>query len=194
ICSSMKQVAHIRQISLALRVRFGEPREIDPPWPRRRRGGAITLFTFPAPDRLAAGSGDELRKSAVGFREKNLLGTARLLSNGEVDLKSMRELPDADLREALCALPGVGAKVANCVMLFAYDRLRAFPIDVWIERVLRERYFSRAGKLNAARLRSFTERYFGAHGGYAHEYLFHHARKTGGRRAVGAEGVLPARK
>jgi N-glycosylase/DNA lyase len=76
----------------------------------------------------------------------------------------------------LCELPGVGAKVANCVMLFAYERLRAFPIDVWIERVLREKYFPRARKLNAARLRAFTEGYFGDHGGYAQQYLFHHAR------------------
>ena len=48
-----------------------------------------------------------------------------------------------ELRARLCELPGVGAKVANCVMLFAYERLRAFPIDVWIERVLREKYFPR---------------------------------------------------
>jgi N-glycosylase/DNA lyase len=80
----------------------------------------------------------------------------------------------------------VGAKVANCVMLFAYERLRAFPIDVWIERVLREKYFPRARKLNATRLRTFTEKYFGDHGGYAQQYLFHHARmaktKTKGKR------------
>ena len=53
-------------------------------------------------------------------------------------------LPDDELRAELCALPGVGPKVANCVMLFAYERLRAFPIDVWIERVLRRNIF-RAG-------------------------------------------------
>ncbi len=63
-------------------------------------------------------------------------------------------------------------------MLFAYERLRAFPIDVWIERVLREKYFPRARRLNAARLRAFTEGYFGNHGGYAQQYLFHHARTS----------------
>ena len=88
-------------------------------------------------------------------------------------------------------LPGVGAKVANCVMLFAYERLHAFPIDVWIERVLREKYFPRARKLNAARLQAFTEEYFGEHGGYAQQYLFHHARmnktKSEGKRKSGKE-------
>jgi hypothetical protein len=73
-------------------------------------------------------------------------------------------------------LPGVGAKIANCVMLFAYERLRAFPIDVWIERVLREKYFPRKGKATVQRLREFSETYFGEHGGYAQQYLFHYAR------------------
>jgi N-glycosylase/DNA lyase len=166
ICSSMKQVAHIRQISKKLRERFGEGRRID--------GWAV--HTFPAPQRIAASSEKELRKCALGYRAKNLLVTARLVANGEVDLEKLAMLSDADLRQALLELPGVGAKVANCVMLFAYERLRAFPIDVWIERVLREKYFPRARKLNAGRLRAFTETYFGEHGGYAQQYLFHHAR------------------
>jgi N-glycosylase/DNA lyase len=168
ICSSMKQVAHIRQISLNLREEFGEPREID----------SHIVLTFPAADRIAQSSEKELRKCALGYRAKNLLGTARLVANGDVDLEKLAALGDVNLRARLCELPGVGAKVANCVMLFAYERLRAFPIDVWIERVLREKYFPRARKLNAARLRAFTEGYFGDHGGYAQQYLFHHARMS----------------
>jgi 3-methyladenine DNA glycosylase/8-oxoguanine DNA glycosylase len=81
------------------------------------------------------------------------------------------------LRASLCELPGVGAKVANCVMLFAYERLRAFPIDVWIERVLREKYFPRKRKMTGTELRHFCESYFGQNGGYAQQYLFHYARK-----------------
>jgi N-glycosylase/DNA lyase len=76
----------------------------------------------------------------------------------------------------LCDLPGVGAKVANCVMLFAYERLRAFPIDVWIERTLKQQYFPRKRKVTAQQLREFCDGYFGEHGGYAQQYLFHHAR------------------
>jgi N-glycosylase/DNA lyase len=67
-------------------------------------------------------------------------------------------------------------------MLFAYERLRAFPIDVWIERVLRDQYFSGSNKPTAAQLRDFASRHFGEHGGYAQQYLFHHARKTARRR------------
>jgi N-glycosylase/DNA lyase len=168
ICSSMKQVAHIRQISQKLRARFGEPREAN---------GAV-VRTFPSAERIAVSSEKELRKCALGYRAKNLLSTARQLASGSVDLERLSQVSDADLRARLCELPGVGPKVANCVMLFAFERLSAFPIDVWIERVLREKYFPRARKLNAARLQAFTGEYFGAHGGYAQQYLFHHARMT----------------
>jgi N-glycosylase/DNA lyase len=166
ICSSMKQVAHIRQISRKLRERFGERQQVDDHF----------VYTFPNAARIAASSEKELRECALGYRAKNLLATARQVASGNVDLDALTILSDVDLRRRLCQLPGVGAKVANCVMLFAYERLRAFPIDVWIERVLRERYFPRARKLNAGRLRAFTEKYFGDHGGYAQQYLFHHAR------------------
>jgi N-glycosylase/DNA lyase len=177
ICSSMKQVAHIRQISKALRERFGVAHGID----------RYAVHAFPSPQRLAESSEKELRECALGYRAKNLLGTAQLVASGDVDLEQIAALSDVDLRGRLCQLPGVGAKVANCVMLFAYERLRAFPIDVWIERVLRENYFPRARKLNASRLRVFTEEYFGENGGYAQQYLFHHARKSArGDRTVEA--------
>jgi N-glycosylase/DNA lyase len=166
ICSSMKQVAHIRQISKALRERFGVARKID----------NYVVHTFPSAARLARSSERELRKCALGYRAKNLLATARLVSSGVIDLEASSALSDVDLRKKLCRLPGVGAKIANCVMLFAYERLRAFPIDVWIERVLREKYFPRTKKVTAQRLREFCETYFGEHGGYAQQYLFHHAR------------------
>ncbi len=166
ICSSMKQVAHIRQISKALRERFGVARKID----------NYVVYTFPSAARLAKSSETQLRKCALGYRAKNLLATARLVSSDAIDFEASSALPDVDLRKKLCRLPGVGAKIANCVMLFAYERLRAFPIDVWIERVLMEKYFPRTKKVTAQRLREFCETYFGEHGGYAQQYLFHHAR------------------
>ena len=99
--------------------------------------------------------------------------------SGDADLEQWSTLSEETLRARLCELPGVGAKVANCVMLFAYERLRAFPIDVWIERVLRQKYFPNQQKVTATQLRAFCETYFGEHGGYAQQYLFHHARKGG---------------
>jgi N-glycosylase/DNA lyase len=181
ICSSMKQVAHIRQISLALRRRFGG----------RRRVGDHVVYTFPLPQRIARVSENDLRKCALGYRARNLLMTARLVSSGKANLEAWSALSDTDLRAELCALPGVGAKVANCAMLFAYERLRAFPIDVWIERVLRQQYFSRKKKVTEPRLREFSERYFGEHGGYAQQYLFHHARRALRSTGVSRDSSTP---
>src|SRR5205809_1294950 len=160
ICSSMKQVAHIRQISLALRKCFGEPRQI----------GGHLFYTFPSAQRIARAPEKQLRACALGYRAKHLRATAQLVGSGECNLEAWSALPDAELRKHLCALPGVGETIANCVMLFDYERLRAFPIDVWIARVLRERYFPRQKKIAAQRLREFSETYFGEHGGTAQQY------------------------
>jgi len=176
ICSSMKQVAHIRQMSHALRTRFGERREIS----------GEDVSTFPTAARLSELSERQLRDCALGYRAKNLLATAKMVAS-EAALDDWQELSDENLMTKLCALPGVGPKVANCVMLFAYERLRAFPIDVWIERVLREQYFRGKRKPTAAKLRAFTAAYFGNHGGYAQQYLFHHAR-TGSPKQPGSGG------
>jgi len=188
ICSSMKQVAHIRQISSALRRRFGQ----------RRKVGDRVVHTFPLSRRIARAAENDLRECALGYRARNLLMTARLVSSGKADLEAWSVLSDADLREKLCALPGVGAKVANCVMLFAFERLRAFPIDVWIERALKQQYFPRKKRVTALELREFSQTYFGEYGGYAQQYLFHHAR-TASRRSTMAKhsddgGGAPSRR
>jgi N-glycosylase/DNA lyase len=171
ITSSMKQVAHIRQMSHTLRKRYGDQLPIF--------DGEV--HAFPTAEKIAKLTEEDLRKCALGYRAKNLLATARLVASGEADLERWSTLSDDALRSRLCEFPGVGAKVANCVMLFAYERLRAFPIDVWIERVLKEKYFPRKRKVTAQQLRAFCETYFGDHGGYAQQYLFHYARKGGAK-------------
>ncbi len=171
ITSSMKQVAHIAQISHTLRTRYGRALESEVP-----------SFAYPEPARLAALDEGDLRACALGYRAGNLLKTARMIADGEVDLEGIGALGDDEAREELCRLAGVGEKVANCVLLFAYERVRAFPIDVWIERVLRENYFKGRRKITPGRLRDFSREYFGEFGGYAQQYLFHHARSA--RRAL----------
>ncbi|MEI6561733.1 MAG: DNA glycosylase [Verrucomicrobiota bacterium] len=165
LTSSMKQVAHIRQMSLALRQRFGRP-----------VSGWHPLAVYPQPERLAQATEEELRACGLGFRARHLLGTARHVAEGVVDLEAIRTMDDAAVLAELCRLPGVGPKIANCVLLFAYERLRAFPIDVWIERVLRKSYFTQKRKVTAKQLREFAAGSFGPYGGYAQQYLFHHAR------------------
>ena len=101
-----------------------------------------------------------------------------MIAAGEVDLAAVARMDDDAARAELCRLPGVGTKVANCALLFGFERLSAFPIDVWIERVLRELYFARKRKVTPRMLREFSASHFGPYGGYAQQYLFHHARRT----------------
>ena len=178
ITSAMKQVAHISQISHTLRQRYGEPRA----W----AGG--TLFTYPTPERLAALEEADLRACALGFRAKNLRNAARMIASREVDLDVIATLDDDAAREQLCRLPGVGEKVANCALLFGFGRLRAFPVDVWIDRILRQIYFPRKRNVTPRKLREFSASYFGPYAGYAQQYLFHHARLTW-KRGKSQEGL-----
>jgi N-glycosylase/DNA lyase len=179
ICSSMKQVVHIRQISMALRRRFGTAKAVC----------GREIFSFPSAERIAATTENELKNCGLGYRAKNLLATAKRVASGVADLEGWSKLPDSELRGHLMELPGVGAKVANCVMLFAYERTVAFPIDVWIERVLRQTYFARRRKVTAKELALFATEYFGVHAGYAQQYLFHHARLSKRRtKHAGARG------
>jgi N-glycosylase/DNA lyase len=166
ICTTNSNISRTRRIGKALRERFGTSRKID----------KSIVHTFPSAQRIAQSSEKQLLECRLGYRAKYLLGAARWIANGDVDLEQMSEVSDDVLYRKLDTLPGVGAKVANCVMLFAYERLHAFPIDVWIERVLRRHYFPRRKKVTAQQLREFSETYFGEHGGYAQQYLFHHAR------------------
>ena len=169
LTSSMKQVAHIAQMSHAIRERYGK--EVAP-----------GLFAYPEPEVLAGASEEGLRACSLGYRAKNLIGTARMIATGEVELVHLPSLPSEEALSELCRLPGVGVKVANCVLLFGCEHLGAFPIDVWIERVLRELYFKRKRKVTTARLQEYARDYFGPYGGYAQQYLFHHARKTWQRK------------
>ena len=173
ITSSMKQVAHIAQMSHAIRRRFGTPLGDSP----------FDLCAYPSPVQLARATAEELRACALGYRAQNLQRTAQIIARGELDLRHVAALDDDAARAALLALPGVGEKVANCVLLFGFERLRAFPIDVWIERVLRSTYFKKKRRVTARRLREFSQTYFGEFGGYAQQYLFHHARQSGRQRA-----------
>lgn len=166
ITSSMKQVTHIRQMSHALRARFGSA----------VRG--TDLRAYPTPEALAGASESDLRACGLGYRAKNLRATAQRVASGEADLAAWRGLDDDTLREALCTLPGVGRKVANCVMLFGFGRLAAFPVDTWIARIMRRHYWRGRKKPTPLALERRLAHGFGPHAGYAQQYLFHHARLT----------------
>jgi len=130
---------------------------------------------FPTPQRLAACTEAELRNCKMGFRAPGLLHAARQIAEGKLDLEHLRQLDYATARAELMMLRGVGGKIADCVLLFAYGFDSAFPVDVWIERALQELYFPHR-RASEKRLRKFAATHFGPHAGYAQQYLFHYMR------------------
>lgn len=167
ILSSTKQIVQIRQIVALLCERFGEPIPAAPDY-----GPA---FAFPTPQRIARATELELRACKMGFRAPYLLETARLIAAGQCDLERIKQLPVDIARDELLKLPGVGRKIADCVLLFAYGFPTAFPVDVWVIKALQRFYFPKR-RASAKRLRHFSETHFGPNAGYAQQYLFHYAR------------------
>ncbi len=123
-------------------------------------------YTFPSAERISALSLDDLAVIRSGFRAKYILDAAKKLSSDEISVKHIEALPTDEARCELMKIYGVGEKVADCVLLFAFARIDAFPKDVWIKRA--------------------TEKLFGGvlpecikpYAGIAQQYLFHYARTT----------------
>ena len=167
ILSSTKQIVQIQQIIARLCARFGEPVAVPP--------GHPPAPAFPAAARLAACTEGELRDCKMGFRAPNLLQAAQRGAAGQLDLDGLRNHSVEQARDELLQLRGVGEKIANCVLLFAYGFQSAFPVDVWVMKALRRLYFPKR-RLSPKRLREFTATHFGPNAGYAQQYLFHYAR------------------
>jgi len=170
ICSSTKQIVQIQQIIALLCRRFGGP--VAAP------GGHEPVHSFPDFGRLAEVSESDLRECKLGFRAPYLLASARKLRDSEVDLTALHGMTLEEARAQLLQLPGVGLKIADCVLLFGYGFQQAFPVDVWIMRALRQLYFPKR-QVKLARLRRFSQTHFGPHSGYAQQYLFHYMRTKG---------------
>jgi N-glycosylase/DNA lyase len=168
ILSATKQIVQIRQIVAHLCECFGEP------LPGADASGNLR-YAFPSPEKIAGVTELDLRKCRMGFRAPNLLGAARVIADGKLDLPALASLSYAEAREILMTLRGVGGKIADCVLLFAYGFDSAFPVDVWVERALRTLYFPKR-RVSDKKLKHFAATHFGPHAGYAQQYLFHYMR------------------
>lgn len=155
IISQRKNIPAIKRCVETLCARYGEP--LDSAGKRQ--------FAFPSAERLAAQDEAGFLACSLGYRAKYVLAAARLAASGTLDLGEIGRLDDAALLERLLTVPGVGEKVANCVMLFGFHRLGRFPRDVWINRV-EEREYGGAFPL---------ERYPDT-AGVLQQYVFYYAR------------------
>lgn len=167
ILSSTKQIVQIRQIVELLCERHGDPVETP------QEHGPVN--SFPSASQIASLSEHELRDCKMGFRAPYLLAASRLVAEGRLNLESLGRMTLSGARERLMEVPGVGRKIADCVLLFAYGFPTAFPVDVWVMKALRDLYFPRR-RPSRQKIEQFTESYFGPHAGYAQQYLFHYMR------------------
>lgn len=144
---------------------------------RYGRPAGMGRRSFPDPRVVACQEACSLRQSKCGFRDKYLLDAASKVASGQVDLKGLEQMPREEARRGLMKIAGVGPKVADCVLLFAYHNLGVFPVDVWIARAVSRHYLGgRAVKPDEARREG--ERRFGDLAGYAQGYLFYWMRGT----------------
>ena len=120
---------------------------------------------FPSPETVQKMGVDGLFALKTGFRASYLYDAAVKVISGEVDLNAIFDMPYAEAEKELCRIKGVGPKVAACTLLFGFGKLDAFPIDVWVKRVLTEYYGGIASGAD-----------FGRYAGLAQQYLFYHKR------------------
>ena len=185
-------IPRIQKMVAEVSARFGRPFEFE----------GQSYHAFPGPGDLAGASVAELRSSGLGYRAPFLKRVAASVSAGHVDFERVASLPYEESRRLLLSelfgkkvLLGVGPKVADCVLLYSFDKDESFPIDVWIARAISRSYPELMGaplrsrlrkdaraKLSAAeyaRVSSAVRGYFGEYAGYAQQYLFMAARDAG---------------
>ena len=102
-----------------------------------------------------------------------------MINSVQTNLDHLKTIEYNAALDELLKIPGVGDKVANCVLLFSLEKLNSFPVDVWINRVMKETYIKEAGiELPNNAIRAWAQAKFGPFAGYANQYLFHARRMT----------------
>jgi N-glycosylase/DNA lyase len=182
ICATYKSIPAIKHMLNNMARKFGEKIYLD----------EQEFFTFPSCEKLAAATKRDLTDCGLGYRARYVLETAQRFRDTQINLEDLKKIPYVEAKKALMEFPGVGAKVSDCVLLFSLDKTEAFPVDVWIKRVILNHYSCKlqidfAKKLSTKkglssgdyeRLNVWGRNYFGEYAGYAQEYLYHFERKS----------------
>ncbi|MBO4462219.1 MAG: DNA glycosylase [Lachnospiraceae bacterium] len=130
IISQRKSIPSIKACVEGIARKYGKPIKTE----------FETVYRFPTPAELAKATEDELRELKTGYRAPYILDAVRRVNSGELDLKKISLLEDAELIEALKTVNGIGDKVANCIGLFAYGRTGLAPVDTWIRKIMDNYY------------------------------------------------------
>ena len=178
ICSATSNIPRIAANMESMADAFGEPRSLN---------GRVRC-SFPPAHKIAEAGEGALRELGLGFRAKYLARAAIQVAEGALDLEEVRRLPYWEARARLTELYGIGAKIADCVLVFSLDKLEAFPIDRWVSRAVQEWYLN-GSKMSYDDIVHWAHGYFGRYAGYAQQYLFHGGRlgKVGRTAAPGSK-------
>lgn len=140
-----------------------------------------SYYTFPTIQELSKASVDDLKKLGLGFRDKRIYDTTKLFLDGKYNLKEIEDIKDTKkIREILLELPGVGPKVADCILLFGLNRFNVFPIDVWVRRVMNDLYIKNEDetKVKKEEIEILAKTKYAELAGIAQQYLFYWKRET----------------
>ena len=171
IISANNNIPRIKKIIEKLSLNYGEEIEF--------RGKKY--YTFPTSESLSKASVEELRSMGLGFRDKRVFKTTRMILEKEIDLNKLETSKDSSyIEEELLKLDGVGEKVANCIMLFSLKRFDTFPVDVWVRRVMNDLYIHEKDeeKVSKTEIRKIAEEKFSDYKGLAQQYLFYWRREA----------------
>lgn len=132
-------------------------------------------YLFPTPEELSKASIEDLRALNLGFRDKYVYNATKAVLEGKINLKEIEEMPYKEAKKELMKLDGVGAKVADCILLFSMNKVEAFPIDTWIKKVMIKLYNT---KDNLKDIENCATERFGEYAGIAQQYLFYYMREN----------------
>ena len=140
---------------------------------------------FPEPKKIANATIQEIQNCGVGYRAKFIIDAAKMVESKQIDFDHLKKSNYQDAKETILTVPGIGNKVADCILLFSLDKLEAFPLDRWMIRILEKYYFKKFG----LETKSITEKqynklhekivkHFGPYAGYAQQFLFKMEREN----------------
>jgi N-glycosylase/DNA lyase len=137
------------------------------------------FFLFPRPKMLAKATLQDLQECKLGYRSKYVLDTSRTIASGEIDFDELKKADYQEAKELLLKLPGIGDKVADCIMLFSLEKLEAFPLDTWLVKIL-QKYYSddfcmdkkTISKKRYENIHRSVLEHFGKYAGYSQQFLY----------------------
>lgn len=135
-----------------------------------------TYYSFPTAEKTASLTREDISIIKAGFRDKYILAAADIFAHGRTDAENLKKLSAPDAKQKLTEIPGVGSKVADCVLLFGLNKTESFPVDVWIKRIVEHCYFDEPQSKEI--ISDFAKKRFAELGGYAQQYLFYWAREN----------------